>query len=104
MTNKIYEKSNGELVCVMIEGLGLCIGKLHKADSEFPMLKKPRAVQVKQGQDRGQLRLGEMIGSPDELIMIRKPVFLYEVRNKDVKDLYTQATTGLVTTAMGVIQ
>jgi hypothetical protein len=96
MSNKFYKDNHGETVCCMIEGMGLVIGRLSSME-EGLSLKNPRVVQTQHTPpDPPQLRLGELIGSPDDLRMIRQPVFLYKILNKSIKDLYIQTTTGLV--------
>ena len=87
----------GELGFFMIEGMGLVAGKLNR---DGDMIKKPRAVQVLPAQQDqpAQLRFGELIGSPDEIFLERKPVVAYKVRNKEIINLYVTTTTGLVLT------
>jgi hypothetical protein len=96
VSNKIYAKLDQEIVCAMINGVGLCVGKLNKIEDEVPSLKKPRAVQVQVAKQGNQMRLGEMIGSPEELFMLSKPVFIYKVMDKTIKEAYIQATSGIV--------
>jgi hypothetical protein len=96
MSNKFYTEHHGEIICCMIEGMGLVIGKL-SSTNEGLSLKKPRVIQTQHTPTApAQLRLGELIGSPDDLKMIRQPIFLYEILDKKIKDLYIQVTTGLI--------
>jgi len=89
MGHILNERISDKLACVMIEGVGLVIGKLNK---EVTVIKNPRIIQTSQ---QG-MRLSPMLGDPDELVLVRPPVFGYKILNKELKDVYVQATTGLV--------
>lgn len=100
---KNTDELKGKLVCCLIEGMGLVVGKFNN-EGELT-LKNPRVVQIQQAQapnpnapPQAQLRLVEMVGSPDRLIMNRQPVIIYEIMKKEIKDLYVQSTTNLVVT------
>lgn len=85
----------GELGFFMIEGMGLVAGKLNR---EGNIIKKPRAVQILQAQpdQPSQMRFGELIGSPDEMFLERRAIVAYQVRDKEMINLYMTTTTGLV--------
>lgn len=99
---KNTDELKGKLVCCLIEGMGLIVGKFNN-EGELT-LKNPRAAQIRQEQPnpnappQAQLRFVELVGSPDKLIMNRQPVIIYEIMKKEIKDLYVQATTNLVVT------
>lgn len=96
MSNKFYKENHGEVVCCLIEGMGLTIGRLSSKE-EGLSLKNPRVVQtLHTPPDPVKIGLGELLGSPDDLRMIHQPVFIYKVLSKQIKDLYIQATTGLI--------
>jgi hypothetical protein len=100
MSNSFFKENAGELLCCMIEGMGLIVGKLKVKDTgdNHPVIKNPRAIQTQQiDKDRPpQLRLGELVGSPDEFVLVRQPVFAYKILDKKIKDLYTKSTTNLI--------
>lgn len=96
MSNKFNKDNQGQIIACMLEGVGLIMGKLSGIDGEM-FLQKPRAVQTQQDPaGKVQLRLGEMIGSPSELKMNKPPIFIYRVQDPSIRDLFTQATTGLI--------
>lgn len=84
-----------EVCFFMIEGMGLIAGKLNFNGT---IIKKPRAVQVQQGVQgqQAQMRYGELLGSPEEMFLERKPIMAYKVMDRDMVNLYIQTTTGLV--------
>lgn len=105
MSEKYFKELEGDIVCCMIEGLGLIVGKMKNKDSSPPTIKNPRVVQYKRPEKEGQkseMRFAEMMGTPDELIMVRPPVFVFKIIKKDVKDLYTKSTTSLVLASGGL--
>lgn len=89
MGHILNERISDKLACVMIEGVGLIIGKLNK---EVTVIKNPRIIQA----DQQGMRLAPMVGDPDELILVKAPVFGYKITNKSLKEVYLQSTTGLV--------
>jgi len=93
--NKLYKEKIGDIVACMIEGVGLVIGKVADKNVDVPILKNPRVVQTTGPEGPVQLRFGEMVGSPDELALMRTPVFFYNIKDKKIQDLYLQSTTGL---------
>ena len=103
MSDKIYQNLGGEVTCCLIEGMGLVIGKLGENTSTPPLLKKPRVVQTVPASKEGptSLRLGELMGSPEEFILSRTPVFLYKIKDRKILDLYVQSTTNLILSGSG---
>lgn len=89
MKYDLYEQFSDKLACIMIEGVGIIVGKLHPSGT---IIKNPRIIQTNQ---QG-VRLASMIGDPDELVLVRPPVFGYKILDKDLKDAYIQSTTSLV--------
>jgi hypothetical protein len=83
-----------ELVCCMLEGVGLVIGKLRYDGNNYSgTLKIPRALQTQTDENKqAQLRLGEMIGYPNEIFLARPAVFIYEVRDEKIRNLYNETT------------
>ena len=96
--NKTYKEYVEEIVCCMVEGVGIIIGKVKNKNFDYPVLDTPRVVQTTQTDEKmpPQVRLGKMFGTPDELVMIRPPVFMYKLKHKGVFELYKKETTGLV--------
>ncbi|MFA5394391.1 MAG: hypothetical protein WC346_00045 [Methanogenium sp.] len=104
MSDKTWEAFANEMVIVMVEGIGLIMGKFSKNNYGVPCLKRPRAVQVRTSNDpkaekKAEVRLGEMMGTPDELFLINKPIILYPVKDRNLLDLYARSTTGLTITS-----
>ncbi len=96
--NQIYREYVGEVICCMVEGVGIVIGKVKDKDSvpDYLILDDPRVVQITQAiGEPSQVRLGKMFGEPNELVMIRPPVFMYKLNHKGMIDLYKKETTGL---------
>lgn len=96
--NKMYKEMNGEIVCCMVEGVGIIIGKIKDKNFDFPVLDSPRVVQTQQENEKAppKMRLGKMFGKPEEMVMVRQPVFMYKLQDKNVREVYLQETTGLV--------
>ena len=96
MSIKMYELYEDKLVCALIEGMGLVIGKFQTHD-KIPNLRKPRAVQVQQTNDgSSKLRLGELVGSPMMMALGIVPIVMYVIADSKIEDLYNQSTSNLV--------
>jgi len=94
MRSIFSEKISDKVACVMIEGVGLVFGKMNK---DATIIKNPRVIQTQNIPNQPpKMRLASMIGDPDELILVRSPVFGYKILNKELKDNYIKETTGLV--------
>jgi hypothetical protein len=93
---KEYPVTLADEICFfMVEGMGLIVGKLNFNGN---IIKKPRAVEVRQdAKDQPpQLRFSELLGSPEEMFLERRPIMCYQVRDKAMLDLYVTTTTGLI--------
>jgi len=101
MADKIWESFMDQIVVVMMEGMGLLIGRLLKNKYGVPCLKRPRMLQMRipkasgTSSDFTEVRLGELVGSPDELFFISFPLTLYIVKDQSLLNLYVKSTTGL---------
>lgn len=111
-----YSYFKGKICCMVIEGMGLVIGKVENAmidKQSVAIMKKPRAVQIATrhipipadettnfpifGQEPPQnimkeiqeVIMPELIGSPTELVLVRSVVIGYIVVDEKVKEQYT---------------
>ncbi len=101
MADKIWESFMDQIVVVMMEGMGLLIGRLLKNKYGVPCLKRPRTLRMRfpelpePSASMAEVRLGELVGFPDELFFISFPLTLYIVKDPSLLNLYTKSLTAL---------
>jgi hypothetical protein len=86
-----------KISCCMIEGLGLVAGKFNY---EEQTLKSPRIMKIipPQGQELTKVAFPEIPGSPEVMFLIKKPVFAYEIKKKEIREHYQRTISNIVVT------
>jgi hypothetical protein len=91
----------GELIMCLVKGIGLVIGKPSEVTKEgsIPSIKTPRLVQIlpdPANEANAQVKMPQVVGSPDEIFLIEDGSFAYVVKDKRIKEHYVKTTSGLV--------
>lgn len=91
----------GEIIICLVKGTGLVIGKPSEVTKEgvVPSIKSPRLVQILQdpnNEANAQVKMPQIVGSPDEIFLIEDGSFAYSVKDKRLREHYIKVTTGIV--------
>lgn len=90
----------GNIVVCFIEGIGLIVGKATNKtkmpDESVPALNSPKVIQIINRQGEAPIvQLSDLLGKPDKIFLIKDPIFMYKLKDENLKNKYIEATTGL---------
>jgi hypothetical protein len=91
----------GEIVMCLVKGIGMIIGKPSVITTEgvVPSIKSPRLVQILQdpnNEANAQVKMHQIIGSPEEIFLVEDVSFAFVVKDKRVKEHYVKTVSGIV--------
>jgi len=90
----------GTIVVCFIEGIGLIVGKATDKtkipDESVPALNSPKVIQIINRQGEPPIvQLSDLFGKHDRIFLIKDPIFMYKLKDENLKNKYIESTTGL---------